>query len=554
MSVDAFRAAMVARGLRRLPDRIEAGKLQRCASSEKQGDTAGWFKLFHDGRGGVFGDWREGWEETWRAARDKPMTAAERNAFRSQAREAARQREAETRMEWVTAQERAATLWNAASAAPEVHAYLTAKAIKPHGLRVHDGELVVPVRCGRELRSLQFIAADGEKRFLAGGRLAGGYYSIGKPDHALCIAEGFATAASIHEATGQAAAVAFNAGNLLPVAKAMRERFPALRLILCADDDAGTEGNPGLSKARAAAEAVAGSLAVPDFGNNRPQGATDFNDLARHAGADAVRACIERAALIEPVSNTASVDGSAECAVLVRGDTIKPAPITWLWPDWIAASKLHVLAGCAVLGITHLSKGSTGRDPVERVTGSLAFGALARVVLIAVREQTEDDTPGRRLLLRAKSNHGPDSGGFAYELAQDSLAGHAGVVASFVRWGDAVEGTARELMAQAEQVDDCAADDAKDFLRKLLLDGPRAAKEIYAEAEGAGYSRDSMKRAKARIGAVAKKQSMSGGWAWRLPDDEGNTKGSEGRCLSSVLRSHPSAKGTLRSEPDGVDL
>ncbi|WP_246237672.1 hypothetical protein [Caldichromatium japonicum] len=82
--------------------------------------------------------------------------------------------------------------------------------------------------------------------------------------------------------------MAFNAGNLLPVARALRAKFPGLYLIVCADDDAMTDGNPGLTKAHEASQAVGGLLAVPDFGAQRPGGATDFNDLHRHAGPAAV--------------------------------------------------------------------------------------------------------------------------------------------------------------------------------------------------------------------------------------------------------------------------
>jgi putative DNA primase/helicase len=129
--------------------------------------------------------------------------------------------------------------------------------------------------------------------------VSGCYLLIGKPDGMLCIVEGYATGASIHEAADCSVAVAFNAGNLLTVTRTLRAKFPDLRLIVCADDDASTLGNPGLSKAREAAQAVGALLAVPDFGRNRPDGATDFNDLHRHAGYEAVRASIERAALVE---------------------------------------------------------------------------------------------------------------------------------------------------------------------------------------------------------------------------------------------------------------
>ena len=159
-----------------------------------------------------------------------------------------------------------------------------------------DGRLLVPVRDrAGEWLSLQRISADGEKRFLPGGRVSGGYYAIGKARGTVCIAEGFATAATIHEATGHPVAVAFNCGNLEAVARALREKLPKARLILCADDDARTDGNPGLTKATEAARAVGGLLAVPDFGADRPEKATDFNDLAQHRGADAVKACIASA-------------------------------------------------------------------------------------------------------------------------------------------------------------------------------------------------------------------------------------------------------------------
>src|SRR3972149_2993227 len=104
-------------------------------------------------------------------------------------------------------------------------AYLVRKGIKASGGRLHNDALVIPVRGGGEIHSLQIIGPEGDKRFLTGGRVAGCYFSMGNPKGAaaLCIAEGFATGATIHEATGYPVAVAFNAGNLRPVAMAMRE-------------------------------------------------------------------------------------------------------------------------------------------------------------------------------------------------------------------------------------------------------------------------------------------------------------------------------------------
>ena len=177
--------------------------------------------------------------------------------------------------------------------------------------------VVLPIRdTAGALHSLQFIGADGRKRYLTGGRIRGCYFGISKPDGVLCIAEGFATGASIHEATGYAVAVAFDAGNLQPAAKALREKFPDLRLILCADDDYRTGGNPGQTKAKEAAQAVGGLLAVPDFGPDRPEGATDFNDLHQAQGLGAVARCID-----------AVLNGPASAQEATRGiDTVPAMP------------------------------------------------------------------------------------------------------------------------------------------------------------------------------------------------------------------------------------
>ncbi|MCP4467978.1 MAG: DUF3987 domain-containing protein, partial [Halieaceae bacterium] len=203
--------------------------------------------------------------------------------------------EAERQQQFIEAAEKAAAIWGAAEKAADDHPYLVRKGIKANEARLHNGALVLPVRSGGEIRSLQFIAEDGGKRFLSGGRITGGYFSIGSINgaEALCIAEGFATGATIHQATGYPVAVAFNAGNMEPVAKAMRKKLPDLRIIICADDDVTTEGNPGISKANTAALATGATVATPVFDTERPEGATDFNDMAALAGIEAVAEAIK---------------------------------------------------------------------------------------------------------------------------------------------------------------------------------------------------------------------------------------------------------------------
>jgi putative DNA primase/helicase len=178
----------------------------------------------------------------------------------------------------------------------------------------------------------------------------------------------------------------------------------------------------------------------------------------------------------------------------------------------------------ALIGITHLSKGTSGRDPVERVTGSLAFGALARVVLLAARQEGTEDEPRPhppRLLVRAKSNIGPDNGGFGYDLQQGELTGHPGLMTSSVLWCGRIDGTARELLAKAEPLaDDVAQGDVAQFLLTLLAGREMPAKELFSAARDAGFSRDQVHRAKGRAGVTVRKGSMSGAWLWCIRDTD----------------------------------
>lgn len=176
---------------------------------------------------------------------------------------------------------------------------------------------------------------------------------------------------------------------------------------------------------------------------------------------------------------------------------------------------------CAALGITHFSKGTAGRDPLERVTGSQAFGALARVVIVAAKDSNNsgDDAPARRFVARAKSNIGPDGGGFNYNLNQSELAGHTGLMASFVTWGTAILGSARDLLGAAEPNDAEGSEgqvDAMSFLKSLLVDGPVPVSQIKKDAAGAGYAWRTIERAKKRAGIEAQKVGMNAGWVWAL--------------------------------------
>lgn len=201
----------------------------------------------------------------------------------------------------------------------------------------------------------------------------------------------------------------------------------------------------------------------------------------------------------------------------VAGDSHKNAEVRrGLQPLVDLAQQLR----CAVLGITHFSKGTGGRDPVERVTGSLAFGAMPRMVMVTAKQEAKDDQPGRRVLLRAKSNIGPDGGGFVYDLRQGELPGYPGIEASSVQWGEVIHGTARELLAEAEQVDaeDGTVRDAVNWLRELLAEGPVKVKDVRQYGKDDGFAWRSLQRARQKAGVESRRGGFGMEATWALAD------------------------------------
>lgn len=172
----------------------------------------------------------------------------------------------------------------------------------------------------------------------------------------------------------------------------------------------------------------------------------------------------------------------------------------------------------ALVGITHLSKGGIGGDPVARVLGSIAFVAVARVVLVAAKVKGEDGDY-RRILARGKNNIGPDAGGFVYRIAQtESLPG---IIASNIEWGEAVEGTARELLAEDHDVPvdqgetRTAREAAIGFLQQVLSDGITPSKTVQEQAREAGVAWRTVRRASDSLNVIKTKGPDC--WYWSLP-------------------------------------
>jgi putative DNA primase/helicase len=291
-----FRQTLQAAGLTP-PDTLIPGKLHRFPSNGKRSDTAGWCKLFPDGLGGTYGDFRSGLSETWQSRANERMTKEERDAFRRQMEQARRERDAEEEKLHLEAMPGFLRLWNQSRQDVDLtHAYLAVKGgIRPFGIRQLGQALIVPVwGADKALHGLQFIQPDGSKKFKVGTRKAGSWCVL-KPEGipptdwtAILIAEGWATAASLHTATGHPVFIAFDCGNLSAVAQYIRQQFPAARLLFCADDDA---HGKGLHHAQIAARQTGGMTIIPQWGgiDMSHERLTDFNDLDRAVGLDAVR-------------------------------------------------------------------------------------------------------------------------------------------------------------------------------------------------------------------------------------------------------------------------
>lgn len=227
-------------------------------------------------------------------AADKPSPEVLAQRQREQAEAQAREAKAQ-RLRHDAAAVAAATAWEEASKEGESE-YLTRKGVQAHGLRfAAGGALLVPLRDeGGKLWNVQAVAPNGEKRFLKDGRKSGLWHLVGNaPADAgavILVAEGYATAASLYEATALPVAVAFDAGNLGKVAQALRLLYPAALLALCGDDDQATQAktgrNPGKDKATAAAVVVQG---VAIFPAELTGDQSDFNDMHQAHGLQAVR-------------------------------------------------------------------------------------------------------------------------------------------------------------------------------------------------------------------------------------------------------------------------
>ncbi len=315
INFDDVLAQMQAFGLDVEAGDVVVGERRRCRHREGGREKRGWFQLYelpkNDGSGilivGSFGAFfgAENLVQKVEIKKDQKqaMSKEQMDALRMRIAEDKKRAEAAAKARAGEAAKAAEQAWRECQPIGE-SAYLARKGVENFGGRFHTGgSFVIPMMdtAGR-IHGLQRIfpekRGDRDKDFWPVGLAKKSHFFQfgGIPDGVLLLGEGYATLASVHMAVRLPVAVAFDAGNLLPVALELHKKYPRAKIVICADDDYRTEGNPGVKHAEAAALAVGGTVVVPKFAAERPtdrKGPTDFNDLHLAEGLHVVKAQIE---------------------------------------------------------------------------------------------------------------------------------------------------------------------------------------------------------------------------------------------------------------------
>ena len=324
-----LRNAMISAGLTPPKEIYFDGKIHRFKSGTKgspgHSDKPGWYLVFGDGiPAGRFGCWRAGIEVTWRSDIGRKLTEIEEMAHARRISEAQSLRDAELKHQREVAADTVEKIWVDGAAAHADHPYLKRKGIKTHGARVTgDGRLMVPLYSQNgAISSLQYIDEDGGKLYHPGGQTGGKFWMLGTLDEpgTLFVAEGFATAATIHEVIGRPVVVAYSTSNLVPVTGALREMYGETQdIVIVADHDQSGVGQRYAEQASAKYGARMVMPPIPGDANDYVQSGHNLAGL-----------------LMPPVDNW-----------LVPADefSANPAPISWLIKNWVQDQALIMVHG-----------------------------------------------------------------------------------------------------------------------------------------------------------------------------------------------------------------
>lgn len=286
--VAAFLDAMTSAGIA-CREHIHAdGKIHRFSTSSKAKDKSGWYSLnlFADFAAGSFGDWKNG-DGSHKWLSTDGLTAGQQGEYKRYQEDLDRA----ILDGYENAAHECRQIWESAPFVSSDFPYLTKKRVQSHGLKAHENYMIVPMmNMMGQVRSLQRIYPDGSKYNWTGGEKQGNFFSIPGNQAEIFICEGYATGATIHEATGGMVVVAFDAGNLYSVTKNIKTKYPGSKIAICADNDKWKpgKGNTGIEKARKTGEAFKARVIWPTFKDDEGK-PTDFNDLANLEGIEAVR-------------------------------------------------------------------------------------------------------------------------------------------------------------------------------------------------------------------------------------------------------------------------
>lgn len=240
-----------------------------------------------------FGCFRRDLHQTWTSHNRNSLTHDQQIEFSRSIKDLEAKRQAEIKAGEAAAREKCSRYFSTFPKATPAHPYLTRKGVPAIGdVRLFRGELyegwlTLPLKDGAgTIHTAQFISDDGQKKYSYMGRKRGCFFELSSvPGGPVLICEGYATGASLSLATGWTVICAMDCGNLLPVAQEILKLHPDRTLLIAADNDQFTEGNPGLTHAQHAARAAKTLIALPEFADESlSEKPTDFNDLHRLAG------------------------------------------------------------------------------------------------------------------------------------------------------------------------------------------------------------------------------------------------------------------------------
>jgi putative DNA primase/helicase len=458
-NLTSFRQAMEVDGL--TPGDIIPGRLQRFPGiGKKNGNTAGWCRLFDDCRGGVYGDYSTDLSKTWQAEQSETYSPEQKAAFRAQVAESRRQAEQAEKERQAKAVSVAAEILQGATGNPGQHPYYLKKGL-PLGDHARRGSwpqrgwndaLLFPIfSSDGTIASLQAINADGNKDFLIGGKIKACFYPLGKISGAtglVVIGEGITTVAAVCHVMQCPGAAAMSAGNLGAVAVEVRKLAPGTKIIIVADDDQKPDGsNPGRDAAQKAAAATGCcSWAIPVMGRK-----ADAWDVWHEQGGEGIKAMMAAARVTS--------GGWSDPLPLTTHQHAAPYPLNAL-PGIIGAAVREVvtfvqcpvaLGACSALAV--ISTVGQGLIDVRR---SNKLEGPASLFLVAVADSGERKTtadsfftkPVRRWEAEQMEAAKPDLERFTAELAvwESRKSGLLAAVATASKSGKPTDDLERQVV------------------------------------------------------------------------------------------------------------